>query len=214
MFVSVVDPGVGSERRSVVLRTKSGHYFVSPDNGTLTLVAQQLGIDAVREIDEKKNRLPGSSRSYTFHGRDVYAYTGARMAAAVIPFDSVGPLLPASVVSIPYQHAEYRKGTMYGNIPVLDVQYGNVWTNIDEQALSNLHLQYGDQLRVRIFFRKSLIYDGVMPYVTTFAAVKQGQPLAYQNSLMNLSFALNYGDFAAKHKVRSGPEWTVEVQRK
>ncbi len=76
VFVSVVDPGVGTKRKSVVLKTKNGQYFVSPDNGTLTLVAQTLGIDSVREIDEKANRLKGSEKSYTFHGRDVYAYTG------------------------------------------------------------------------------------------------------------------------------------------
>lgn len=57
VFVSVVDPGVGTDRKSVVLKTKNGQYFVSPDNGTLTLVAQTLGIDSVREIDEKANRL-------------------------------------------------------------------------------------------------------------------------------------------------------------
>ncbi|MFA4763362.1 SAM-dependent chlorinase/fluorinase, partial [Helicobacter pylori] len=71
VFVSVVDPGVGTNRKSVVLKTKNGQYFVSPDNGTLTLVAQTLGIDSVREIDEKTNRLKGSEKSYTFHGRDV-----------------------------------------------------------------------------------------------------------------------------------------------
>src|SRR3954449_9091811 len=71
VFVSVVDPGVGSERKSVVLKTKSGHFFVTPDNGTLTLIAQRLGIDSIREIDESKNRLKNSNESYTFHGRDV-----------------------------------------------------------------------------------------------------------------------------------------------
>jgi S-adenosylmethionine hydrolase len=73
VFVSVIDPGVGTGRRSVVLESRSGHYFVSPDNGTLTLVAEALGIEAVREIDESKARLPGSAQSYTFPGRDVYA---------------------------------------------------------------------------------------------------------------------------------------------
>src|SRR6476619_4020899 len=91
VFVSVVDPGVGSSRKSVVMKTKTGYFFVTPDNGTLTLVAQSMGIDAIREIDEIKNRRPGSSESYTFHGRDVYAYTGARLAAGVITFDEVGP---------------------------------------------------------------------------------------------------------------------------
>lgn len=212
VFVSVVDPGVGSERKSVVLQTNSGHYFVTPDNGTLTLIAKHLGIKAIREIDEKRNRLPGSSASYTFHGRDVYAYTGARLAAGVIPFDSVGPALPNSVVSIPYQQAEFRQGIIYGNIPILDIQYGNVWTNIDAATLAKLNLKYGDQLSIRILHNKKQVFAGVMPYVTTFAAVKEGLPLAYQNSLMNLSFAINYGNFAEKYKVASGPEWTVEVK--
>lgn len=60
VFVSGVDPGVGSSRKYIVARTKSGHYFVAPDNGTLTLTAISLGIDEVRIIDEKANRLPGS----------------------------------------------------------------------------------------------------------------------------------------------------------
>ncbi|GAA6808807.1 hypothetical protein HpHCM72_13380 [Helicobacter pylori] len=102
VFVSVVDPGVGTKRKSVVLKTKNGQYFVSPDNGTLTLVAQTLGIDSVREIDEKANRLKGSEKSYTFHGRDVYAYTGACLASGAITFEQVGPELPAKVVEIPY----------------------------------------------------------------------------------------------------------------
>lgn len=214
VFVSVIDPGVGSSRKSVVLQTRSGHYFVSPDNGTLTLVAELLGIQAVREIDERRNRLPGSSASYTFHGRDVYAYTGARLAAGAIPFDSVGPRLPDSVIRIPYQRPELKNKVIYGNIPILDVQYGNVWTNIDATTLAGLRLNYGDEIRIRIRHRQTLVFEGLMPYVTTFAAVKEGKPLAYQNSLMNLSFALNEGSFAAEHKIGSGPEWTVEVQRK
>ncbi|RPE13493.1 hypothetical protein EGT74_08245 [Chitinophaga lutea] len=214
VFVSVVDPGVGSARKSVVAQTKTGHFFVTPDNGTLTLIAENMGISAVREIDEQRNRLPGSSRSYTFHGRDVYAYTGARLAAGVMPFDSVGPLLPAEVLRIPYQQATAANGVIKGNIPILDVQYGNVWTNIDENTLKALRLGYGDRLRVRILHNNKPVYSGEMPYVTTFAGVKEGQPLAYQNSLMNLSFALNMDNFAARHKIASGPEWTVEISKR
>src|SRR5476651_1884451 len=70
VFVSVVDPGVGTNRKSVVLKTKSGHFIVTPDNGTLTLVAASLGIDEIRQIDENVNRRKDSQESYTFHGRD------------------------------------------------------------------------------------------------------------------------------------------------
>src|ERR1700709_301258 len=98
VFVSVVDPGVGTQRRSVVLKTKSGHFIVTPDNGTLTLVSQSLGIDSLREIDESINRRKGSEKSYTFHGRDVYAYNAARLASGTITFEQVGKILPDSVV--------------------------------------------------------------------------------------------------------------------
>ena len=89
VFVSVVDPGVGSTRRSIVVRTKTGQFIVTPDNGTLTHIKRILGIEEARVIDESINRLPNSGESYTFHGRDIYAYTGARLASGVISFEVV-----------------------------------------------------------------------------------------------------------------------------
>jgi S-adenosylmethionine hydrolase len=95
VFVTVVDPGVGTARLSVVLKTRTGHYFVGPNNGLLSLVAERDGIEELRQIDERVNRRKGSDDSHTFHGRDVFAYTGARLAAGVITFEQVGPPLPA-----------------------------------------------------------------------------------------------------------------------
>ena len=215
VFVSVVDPGVGTERKSVVLKTKTGQFIVTPDNGTLTLVAESLGIDAIREIDESVNRRPESRGSYTFHGRDVYSYTGARLAAGVIRYDQVGPLLPRQeVVSIPYQKAVIADGVIKGTIPVLDVQYGNVWTNIPSELFRQLNLSFGDVLQVKVLHKGETVYRGEMPYTATFGSVAVGKPLAYLNSLLQLSFALNQGDFAAANKVASGGEWTVEVRKK
>ncbi len=105
VFVSVVDPGVGTDRKSVVLKTNTGQFIVTPDNGTLTLVAESAGIAEIREIDEAINRRKGSEKSYTFHGRDVYAYTAARLAAGAITFEQIGKVLPKEVVNIPYQQA-------------------------------------------------------------------------------------------------------------
>ncbi|EEF26184.1 conserved hypothetical protein, partial [Ricinus communis] len=131
VFVSVIDPGVGTARKSVVLKTRAGRYFVGPDNGQFTLIAERDGVAELREIDEQVNRLPGSGESYTFHGRDVYAYVGARLASGAIRYEQVGPALPSdSVVRIAYQKAVNDGGKLRGIIPVLDVKYGNVWTNI------------------------------------------------------------------------------------
>jgi S-adenosylmethionine hydrolase len=211
VFVSVVDPGVGTSRKSVVLKTKSGHFIVSPDNGTLTLIARSLGIAGVREIDESVNRRKDSQRSNTFHGRDVYSYTGARLAAGVITWEQVGPLLPPAVVSIPFQQAELEGKTIKGNIPALDVQYGNIWTNIPDTLFNKLNPKYGAMVHVVIYHKSEKVYTGDMPYSRTFGEVADKQPLAYVNSLLQISFALNMGDFAKTHQIESGGEWSVEV---
>ncbi|MFP6168404.1 S-adenosyl-l-methionine hydroxide adenosyltransferase family protein [Helicobacter pylori] len=213
VFVSVVDPGVGTKRKSVVLKTKNGQYFVSPDNGTLTLVAQTLGIDSVREIDEKANRLKGSEKSYTFHGRDVYAYTGARLASGAITFEQVGPELPAKVVEIPYQKAKATKGEVKGNIPILDIQYGNVWSNISDKLLNQAKIKRNDILCVTISKGSKKKYEGKMPYVASFGGVLKGQPLVYLNSLLNVSVALNRDNFAQKYQIKSGADWNIDIKK-
>ena len=213
VFVSVVDPGVGTDRKSIVLKTKTGQYFVSPDNGTLTLVAQKFGIDSVRQIDEKVNRLKGSEKSYTFHGRDVYAYTGARLAAGVIDYTQVGPLLESKVVMIPYQAPELKNGELSGNIPILDIQYGNVWSNIDSGLFTQLNVKDGDTLCIKIKHGEDLKYSGKAPYVASFGDVPDGKPLVYLNSLLNVSVALNMANFSAKYDVHSGPDWSISLRK-
>ncbi|MGX3066215.1 SAM hydrolase/SAM-dependent halogenase family protein [Ursidibacter arcticus] len=216
VFVSVVDPGVGTDRKSVVLKTKTGHYFVTPDNGTLTLVAEHLGIDAVRQIDEQTNRLEGSEKSYTFHGRDVYAYTGARLASGKIRFEEVGQELEAKVVEIAYQRPTLEDGVLKGNIPVLDIQYGNIWTNISDTLLEQSGIKKDGRVCVEISEKVGeevkVRYSGAMPYKSSFGDVETGRPLMYLNSLLNVSFALNMDSFADKYKIKSGAEWSVSLK--
>ena len=213
VFVSVVDPGVGTERRSVVLKTKSGHYFVSPDNGTLTLVAKNLGIAEIREIDESINRREGSQNSNTFHGRDVYVYTAARLAASKISFKKVGKELSNEVVKIDYQEAVLDNGILKGNIPVLDIQFGNIWTNIPDSLVYTLGVKYGDSLRVEILNNDSSIFKNTVPLVETFGTVPEGSPLAYFNSLMNFSLAINQSNFSNRYNVYSGPGWAIRINK-
>lgn len=130
VFVSVVDPGVGSTRRSIAERTAGGHYIITPDNGTLTHIKRMCVITEARIIDESTNRLKGSGESYTFHGRDIYAYTGARLASGTISFQEVGPEVnAASVIELPVVEATYDGDSVSGTIDVLDVRFGSLWTN-------------------------------------------------------------------------------------
>jgi S-adenosylmethionine hydrolase len=213
VFVSVVDPGVGTDRKSIVLRTKSGHYFVTPDNGTLTFVAPRLGIDAVREIDEAVNRRKDSEKSFTFHGRDVYAYTGARLAAGTISFEQVGRALEPEVVTIPHEEPRFEDGVVYGNIQTDDGNYGNIWTNVDRATFDRLGAARGDPVRVKILKAGKEILDLALPYVATFGAVETGKPLLYLNSLDSVSLAINQDSFAKKYGIGSGPEWSIQIRR-
>lgn len=220
VFVSVVDPGVGSQRKSVVLKTKTNHYFVTPDNGTLTLVAKRLGIAEIREIDEKTNRLKGSEASHTFHGRDVYAYTGARLAARAINFEEVGPILAAEVLSIPFETARIDDNKLIGGIPILDPAYGNVWTNIPMSLLLSLTKSndyaslYTQEFLVTLAQGGKPVLTETISFERSFAGVKEGQPLLYVNSLENLALALNQANFAAKFKIQAGGEWRIEIVTK
>lgn len=213
VFVSVCDPGVGTSRHSVVLLTKSGHYFVTPDNGTLTLIAEQLGIQEIRQIDEVKNRRQNSNESYTFHGRDVYAFTGARLASKTITYEEVGPKLPNEVVKIDYQKPVFEKGIIKGGIPILDIQYGNVWTNIDKKTFANLGLKAGDNVNIQIFNETKKAYEGKLKLVNTFGEVAVGTDVCYFNSLLNFSLAVNQGSFSEKYKIYSGAHWSILLSK-
>lgn len=212
VFVCVVDPGVGTERKSVVCRTQSGHTFVGPNNGLFTFVPETLGTTAVREIDLDRHRLPGSAESYTFHGRDVFAYAGARIAAGQLAFDEVGPVLTEGVLRIPHQAPELRGGSLHGTIPVIDVQYGNVWSNIDRETFARLGTRIGDRFSVRIRKAGKTVGRFEAPYVATFGDVPSGQPLLFLNSLLEVSVALNQASLAAKYRVGSGPDWSLEIR--
>ena len=100
---------------------------------------------------------------------------------------------------------------LQGGIPALDPAYGNVWTNIPDSLIKRAGFKVSDSLNVQILQDKDIIYSGRMPFVSTFGAVPAGQPLAYLNSLMELSFALNMEDFSMKYKIGKGPGWTVKA---
>lgn len=210
VFVSVVDPGVGTDRRSVVLKTNSGHYFVSPDNGSLTLVAEHLGVAELREIDETVNRLPGSENSHTFHGRDVYSFTGARLASGTITYEQVGPVLDRPVVAIEYSKAVLLDGRIEGNIPILDTHYGNVWSNISHDMFAALGAKVGEDVWVRISSADETLYENKVRFVDSFGGVELGEPVLYVNDILNIGLAINQGDFSSEHGIAAGPEQKIE----
>lgn len=213
VFVSVVDPGVGSDRRSVVVKTKTGRYIVTPDNGTLTHVLRFDGVEAAREIDEHINRLPRSGESYTFHGRDVYAYTGARLASGVIDFEGVGPEVDVeSLVSLPIVEPRREENAVCGTIDVLDVRFGSLWTNIPRTLFLETGVRYGDRVSITIENDTRCVYRNIILYAKSFADVYVGEALAYVNSLDCVAIAINQGSFARAYNIGTGNSWRIRIE--
>lgn len=215
IFVSVVDPGVGSTRRSIVARLKSGQYVVTPDNGTLTHVKRNIGVTEARIIDETINRRPDSGESYTFHGRDVYAFTGARLAAGIISFDEVGPVIdPQTIVELPTVPAKATEdGGVTGTIDVLDIRFGSLWTNIHKDLFDTLGIQFGERAEVTISNDTRTVYRNTMVYAHSFADVYVGEPLIYMNSLNCMAAAINQGSFAKAYNIGTGNSWHIAIHR-
>ena len=213
VFVSVVDPGVGSDRKSVVARTNTGRYIVTPDNGTLTHVLRMEGICEVREIDEHINRLPRSGDSYTFHGRDVYAYTGARLASGIIDFEGVGPKLDVKDLNILPIVEPYLDGKdVHGTIDILDVRFGSLWTNIPRDLFLQTGIQYGDRVSITIENETRTVYRNIILFAKSFADVYVGEALAYVNSLDCVAVAINQGSFARAYNIGTGNSWSICIE--
>lgn len=213
-FVSVVDPGVGSKRKSVVALTETGQYIVTPDNGTLSYIKKHVGITAVREISEVENRRKNTELSYTFHGRDVYAYTGAKLASGHISFDEVGPELSVDhIVELPVVETKVEDDAVMGAIDILDVRFGSLWTSITREEFYSLKPAFGQRFEVTIFNNDMLVYQNQVTYGKSFADVRIGQPLIYINSLYRVGLAINQGSFAKAYNVGVGSNWRIDIRR-
>lgn len=212
VFVSVVDPGVGSARKSVVAKTNSGHYIVTPDNGTLTHVAKHIGLESVKEIDEIKNRLPHSEESHTFHGRDVYVYNGAKLAQDASYYDELKNDIPAdAVTSFELGDLRLADGTIYGTIDILDIRFGSLWTNIPSTMLKEAGIQNGDTISITIYHNGIKQYQNHILFGHSFADVPVGEPVGYINSLLNLGVAINQKNFSETYGIGTGVDWNIEI---
>ena len=213
VFVSVVAAALKKDRKSVVVKTSSGRYIVTPDNGTLTHVLRAEGVAAVREIDEHINRLPRSGESYTFHGRDVYAFTGARLAAGIIDFEGVGPELSVeSLVSLPIVEPYLEGSAVCGTIDVLDVRFGSLWTNIPREMFLKTGIRYGDRVSITIENDTRCVYRNIILFGKSFADVYVGEALVYVNSLDCVAVAINQGSFARAYNIGTGNSWRIRIE--
>ena len=204
VFVVVVDPGVGSSRKAVVVKSKRGQYFVLPDNGLMTMVEDRDGVESIRDITNA-DWMIGAKISSTFHGRDIFSPVGAHIARGD-DWTKVGPEIE-HLVRLDLKPATVDNRGLSGEVIALDGPFGNLITNIDVDDFAKLGYQRGDTVGVTIAGRKI-----EMLFVKTFSDVPLKQPLLFIDSRARASFALNQSSFAAVYKI--DPPQQVFIPRK
>jgi S-adenosylmethionine hydrolase len=214
VFVSVVDPGVGTERRACVALTEGGWRIVTPDNGSLTHVARNIGIAEVREIDERVNRLPSTRGVSVFHGRDLFGYCGARLAAGIIDLSEVGPLYDKEeIVTMPFVEPSGEPGRACGVLEIDDPNFGNMWTNIPLALFEASGFRYGDRLRVKVKRDGAVVFETDAPFEKSFGYAEKGSVVIYTNELMNIGLAVVQGNLTRQHGLAYGNDWIVEFTK-
>jgi S-adenosylmethionine hydrolase len=199
VHVAVVDPGVGTERLPLALRTKRGDVMIGPDNGLLIPAAEKLGgIAEARQIENRALMLDRISSS--FHGRDIFSPVAAHIAMGA-PFESVGATIPIDkLVRLPAPEPKVTQGALDTVITGVMI-YGNVTfagTPVElEKAIGKL--EPGRKLVLEFGGRNGS--GAAREHTTwneTFGRVPLGASLVMPDSENNLSFADNQGNAAAR----------------
>jgi S-adenosylmethionine hydrolase len=204
VFLVVVDPGVGTSRKAVVVKSKKGQLFVLPDNGLITPVADRDGVEGSREITNPAWMI-GDKVSSTFHGRDIFSPAAAHLAAGE-EWTLVGPEVKVLVRLQPRIAKVDEKG-ITGEVIGLDDPYGSLITDIQGDDFKKLGYSLGEKVPLKIDKKPFTI-----PYVKTFMDVPMGLPLLYVDSRGRVGIALNESDFSKVYKV--APRAPVFISRK
>ncbi|MEM7023011.1 MAG: SAM-dependent chlorinase/fluorinase [Pseudomonadota bacterium] len=212
VFVSAVDNGPLEERRAVVMLTESGHLIATPDNGSLTLVAESLGVEQVREIEASREISPGASDYYTYLARDIFAQAAAELASGQRGFERIGPSLDSAYVALTLEPATAADGVVTGTVSLVHEPFGNLWTNIDGATFDKLNADYGDKLEVTITEGDRIADQHTVAYVAAYPDVAPGDPLVLLNNVGNMSLALSFGNFAQAFDIGTGPAWRIQFE--
>ena len=205
VFVVVVDPGVGSTRKAVVVKSKRGQYFVLPDNGLMTLVQDRDGIEGAREITNR-DWMIGAALSSTFHGRDIFSPVGAHLVRGD-DWTGVGPELDVSkLVRLDIAPAKLDARGLSGEVIATDGPFGNLVTNISGDDFLKLGYARGRTVHVTIGKNEMDI-----SFVRTFSDVPLNKPLLYIDSRGHLGLAVNQGSFAATYGIK--PPVTIFIPK-
>jgi S-adenosylmethionine hydrolase len=199
IHVAVVDPGVGGDRKPVALRGSDGRLYVGPDNGLLLPAADRLGgVDMAVEIADERYMLTPISR--TFHGRDIFSPTAAHLAAGV-DLAELGPALePGTLTSLEVPAPQVGSSRIRATALYVD-RFGNIQLNLTSEQLEQIGIVPGTKVEVEVRFER---YFAVA--ARTFADVRPGDIVLYEDAYRNIALAINQGDAARMFSARVGEE--------
>jgi S-adenosylmethionine hydrolase len=189
VHVAVVDPQVGTERRALALRTGDGRILVGPDNGLLSLAWDRAGgVDLAVDVTRSPHRLEPVSA--TFHGRDLFAPVAAHLAAGAELADAGDPLDPAALATVELPEPRMDAGALVAQVLILD-RFGNAALNVGHEDLSGSGITLGAEVELEVAGERYLA-----TYAGTFADVRAGELLVYEDAYRTLAVAINRGDAA------------------
>ncbi len=201
--VCVVDPDVGTKRKSIIIKTGRGDYLIGPDNGVLIPATRFLGgIKNVVEITNRKYmRHPVSP---IFHGRDIFTPAAAYLSKG-IHIKNFGKTLNAEdLVMAPYEEAEVKGNELHAKVISIN-KFGSLHLNIMHSAWGKLKVDMGD--KVKLEFNKNSME---LPYVATFGDVQKNAPLIMKDDYGRIEIALNQGSFAKKYPINIGDDIIIK----
>jgi S-adenosylmethionine hydrolase len=204
VFLVVVDPGVGTSRKAVAVKSKKGQFFILPDNGVITPVLDRDGLESAREITNQHWMIEAPLSS-TFHGRDIFSPAAAHLAAGW-EFNLVGPPVQQLVRLSPRASVASEKG-VEGDIIGLDDPYGSLITDISGEDFKHLGYNLGDKVFVQINKKVA-----ALPYARTFMDVPVGESLLYIDSRGRVGIAVNQDSYSRKFSI--APPAKIFVPRK
>jgi hypothetical protein len=214
VFVSVVDPGVGTSRRPCVAKLKNGSYVITPDNGSLTHMVKHIGVDEVRIIDEKRHRLASTLKVSIFHGRDLFACVAGKLASGLICFEEVGEKYPVSEIILHRQlPVAVESGTVSGMLETADRRFGLICTNIPVEIFEQQNIVHGDRLETVITNMNGEIYRDVITYAPSFGHVAEGEALVMVGETQQIQIAKNLHNMSVEYDLGTGPDWAISFHK-
>jgi S-adenosyl-L-methionine hydrolase (adenosine-forming) len=203
VHMAVVDPQVGTERRGVALRCGNGRILVGPDNGLLSLAWESSGgVEVVVDVARSPHRL--EPLSATFHGRDLFAPVAAHLAAGAELAEAGDPLEPETLARVELPEPRLEQDELVAHALVVD-RFGNASLNVGHEELAGTGLRLGGKVELEAGGERYLA-----TYAQTFADVRPGDLLVYEDAYRTLAVAINRGDAAGA--LRLAPDAEVRLR--